>query len=101
MAIVSNQEQETQIGSVLRLASSKHGNIDLIELNQFRRVDKGLSTVEVHQFNVLVRAGPMCDQVLKTDPMCRRQPAGECDCSLAARINTINALPKRPSIASA
>ena len=77
MAIVSNQEQETQIGSVLRLASSKQGNIDLVELNQFRGVDKGFPTVEVHQFNVLVGAGPMCDQVLKTDPLCRRQPA--CD----------------------
>ena len=75
IAIVPDPHQDSQIACVLRLSIRKHGQVDILELHQFCGVDILFAEIKVGQFNMLVSAKTLRDEVMKADSPSYRQPA--------------------------
>ncbi len=74
IAIVPDPQQDSQITCVLRLSIRKHGQVDILELHQFCGVDILFAEIEVGQFNMLVSAKTLRDEVMKADSLSCRLP---------------------------
>ena len=57
------------------LSIGKHGQVDILKLHQFCGVDILFAEIKVGQFNVLVSAKTLRDEVMETDSLSCRLPA--------------------------
>jgi hypothetical protein len=73
--IISNPDQDLQIAWLFGFTGRKDREVYISELDQFCGIHILFAEVEAGQFDVLVLAGTLRDEVLKTNSVSVRQPA--------------------------